>query len=945
MRLSLPLAQRSLPMVLVLALAAPLAAAGKGDSQKPGPKAPSGLELPAADSEAAAVADALLKKAPDSATNVAEGLLEIAQNNRLGDHLATVAGRLLEHGDPIVRGMAEWAIAMKIGGENNGQKAAWPKAELPAWYTAWSTLSARERLEADWVRQAVASGIHREPARLLESIDAMIRRGEASADAFSRAGLSADEAAMVRGRIAEMRAIRAQLADMIPGDPKERAARHRLWIEARRKLREVALVNPAIDFDELLLVTGFTPHTVRNITRSYPWKHKPGGSILVLGMNKEVLASDDKAVARDVLAGQLGPGHVRGIDLDWDAGRLVFGYARQPVWPPEVNTADAYTEGLHAYKLRKIHEPIHLFEIGSDGSDPRQLTDHDHWSDFEPTYAPGGEVVFVSERGGRSPECGSFEHDHAAVNLFRLSADRRRIEHLTDSKDYDRYPHCLDNGQIAYTHWEYQERHFMEVHSIWTIRPDGAMADALFKHHMPAPLALRDTRSIPGSSKLVSIATGHHTFAFGPLVVVDPRGGLNRKEGIEIVTPGVVPQEGPMAGRVAAEGGVADRGGLYQTPWALSEDAFLAAYSYARPKCTASGGADSNGFGLYYVDVFGNKELIYRDPLLSCSFPIPLKPRPRPPVTPERRDPLASDAVCYVTDVYDGMPEVPRGTIKYLRISQHVGWPLDAQRGAMPYLPSNAYQSRFGQTNWSPVRVLGTVRVEADGSAQFRVPANTAVYFQALDERQMEVRRMRSMASFAPGEVRGCRGCHESESKAPVLPHGRPMPLAMAQAPQTPKAPQWGAQRLLGYEWLVQPVLERHCVRCHRPGESAEKIDLTAGRAADGYLQSFRTLLGVPPGATKPGRTLVATADRFSNSSVTKPMQFGSHCSPAVQVLLKDELHRTEVKLDDDDWVALVTWIDANAPYFDRFFDKRPSDGAKPDRRIDPAQFTAIPSQ
>ncbi len=100
----------------------------------------------------------------------------------------------------------------------------------------------------------------------------------------------------------------------------------------------------------------------------------------------------------------------------------------------------------------------------------------------------------------------------------------------------------------------------MEVHAVWTVRPDGTMSDTLFKHHMTAPCGLRDTRSIPGSSKLVAIATGHHTFAYGPVVVIDPTAGLNSPAGLRIVTPGVQPQEGPMAGSPVPEGGVVDRG-------------------------------------------------------------------------------------------------------------------------------------------------------------------------------------------------------------------------------------------------------------------------------------------------------------------------------------------------------------------------------------------------
>lgn len=604
-----------------------------------------------------------------SAYDLAERMVHAAQENRLSSPLASLAGEMLRHEDPFVRGMAEWAISMKVGGENNGQESVWPSKDSPDWYAAWVALDPAERVRADWVRQAVSTGIHGDAKKLAASVDAMIDR-------------------------------------------------------------------------------------------------------------------------------------------------------------------------------------------------------------------------------------------------------------------------------IAYTHWEYQERHYMEVHALWTARSDGTMSDALFKHHMPAPCGLRDTRSIPGTSKLVSIATGHHTFAYGPVVFVDPAWGMNNRAGISIVTPGARPQEGAMAGTPVAEGGVVDGGGLYQTPWALSETCLLASYAYARPRCTAHAGVDSNGFGLYVIDVYGNWELIHRDPLLSCTFPIPLAKRPRPPILPgQQREGSETDATCYVTDVYDGLQGVARGTIKYLRIAQHVAWPFDPERGQMDYIAGNAGVRQIAYQSWSPVRVIGTVPVEADGSASFKAPADTAIYFQALDAREMEVVRMRSMVSFKAGETRGCRGCHESEAKSPAA--GLDFPLAARRPPSVPEPPAWGAERMLGYEWLVQPILDRHCVGCHGGENPDGGLDFTGVRGPDGLFQSYRTMFGVLPAGNKPARLLVSCSDRFSDSEATRPMQFGSHRSPLVEVLLRDELHTKEVQLDQPEWRALVTWVDANAPYHDGFLNKRPADGGQ--RRRELVQASPVP--
>jgi len=870
--------------------------------------------------DAVAELRSLLQKHPDAASTVAELLLRSAEKNGLSSAMAELAAELLDHQDVFVRGMAEWAIAMKVGGENNGQETRWPKQEPPLWFDQWASLAHTYRLEADWVRQAVAQGIHRDAAKLAASVDEMTQRAERMQVEWGLAD--------VAKHLAELRSVHDRLGGRIAAAPGDIIGHRKLWTEARRKLRAIAVANPAIDFDDIVFVKQYVPHTVRNITRSYSWKHKPGGDICAL--------SDFRAggPVREVLGGRLGPGFVWGLDLWWDADRVVFGYARQPNWPPVVDTAKSAIEGTNVFRLRQQHEPLHIFEASLDGSDPRQLTDDPYWSDFEPTYCANGDIVFSSDRCGRAAECGNDTYDHTNPNLYVMSGDGTDLRQWTDSKDIDRYPHSLDDGRIAYTHWEYQERHFMEVHALWTARPDGTMSDALFKHHMRAPCGLRDTRSIPGSSKLVSIATGHHTFAYGPVVTVDPAKGMNNEAGLEIVTPGVRPQEGPMAGHPVADGGVPDKGGLYQTPWALSEKCFLASYSYARPNCTAPAGADSNGFGLYLIDTYGNRELIHRDPLLSCTFPIPLRQRPRPPIVPGMRIEPKPNAVCYVTDVYDGLPDVARGTIKHIRISQHVGWPFDAERGQMDYIPGNAGSRHVDFQSWSPVRVIGTVLVESDGSVAFTVPADTAVYFQALDEQHMEIRRMRSVVSLKAGEVRGCAGCHESRASASASLGS--IPAAMRREPVVPSPPSWGSERLLGYEWLVQPILDRHCVQCHGQEEPDGGLDLTATRADDGLYQSFRTMFGKLPGQTEPGRILVSCSDRFSNADVSRPKQFGSHKSPLVRVLLDDSLHCEEVELSPQEWISLVTWVDANAPYHDAFFNKRPADGGRPRRDVRP---------
>jgi len=887
--------------------------------------------------------------AEEAALAQAESLLAAARAGNMDQADAEIASALLDHEDPFVAGIAEWALATKVNNENDGQVARWPGAEPPTWFVRWSRLDGDFLLQSDYIRQAVAWGLQRDGQGLLGSLGLILQRaGGSLADARAR-GIPEPLSAQLETQLARLRALREQAAARLADTPGELSALRRLWLAARHTARAVVLANPAVALEHLAFVTCH-PASFPNITGSqYPWGHKPGGDLCV----QTGLHPGDPV--RNLLAGRLGPGHVHGVDLAWDADRLVFGYARQPDWPPPWDTIS----GDNVFLLRGDQEPTHLFEIGLDGGGLRQVTDDPYWSDLEPTYLPDGGIVFASDRSGRSSECGKFSADHTVINLYAIGPHGGAPRRLNDNKDIDRYPHTLDNGLVGYTRWEYQERHFLEVHSIWTVRPDGTHADAVYKQHMPAPYGLRDTRSIPGTSQLVSIATGHHTLAYGPVVIVDPTRGINDPRGLQIVTPGVKPQEGKLAGEPVAAGGVRDAGGVYQTPWALSDTCFLVSYSY-------SSSTRANGFALYVIDVFGNKELVHRDLIYSCSFPMPVRPRPRPQLVASTADRSQPTATCYVADVYRGLTGVPRGSVRYLRISQRVGWPLDEQVGAMRYIPGNAWEKQFGYWEWAPVRVLGTVPVQPDGSAHFTVPADTSVYIQALDENWMELRRMRSHVTLQAGEVRGCVGCHESSGHAPALagetglrrsavgddgavarlaPNlvraAASMPAAWTSPPESPVPPPWGAEQLVGYERLIQPILDQHCVRCHGAQQPDGGLDLSATRAEDGFVQSFRSLFGRRPagspaaaGAASSTRPLVSVANRFSGAAVSQPLEFGSHQSPLARVLLTDDLHRREAPLSRDQWLTLVTWIDANAPYHDSFFNRRPAEGGPPTRTI-----------
>jgi len=706
----------------------------------------------------------------------------------------------------------------------------------------------------------------------------VLRRGRLLAADLREAGLD------TRTHVRELDAAAARLKALPAGAPDRR---RRLWLDARWAVRRLAMANPLLGFDRLLLVKRFTQETYPDVCLNHmPWVSRPGGDLCILSPPRP-----DGRV-QPLLKGALGPGHVHGMDLHWDAKRIVFGYAKARSDQPPAGWLDR----RNSYRLRRTEEPIHLFEIGTNSEGLRQLT-RGQWSDLDPTYLPDGRIAFVSERCGYSLQCNEFDKDETSCNLYVMDADGRNIRRLSVTKDGDYLPHTLDDGTIGYTRWEYQERGWAHVQSIWTIRPDGTRPDALFKQHLNDPWALEDIRSIPGTATLVAIATGHHTLAAGPVVLIDPSVGMNAAAGIGIVTPGVRPPEGGMSGRAVRQGGVADGGGHYMTPWPLSRKHFLAAYTYGKQN-------DRAGYGLYLIDVFGTKELIYRDEAISCFVPIPLRPRRRPPILPDTTDANKPYATCAVSDAAAGADGIAPESVRYIRICQRMPWPYDNERGGL------RYAEKARPNNWTPARVLGTVPVERDGSACFDVPVDTPVYFQLLDENQMELRRMRSFISFQPGEVRACSGCHETRARTAVTAEGT---LALRRGPSKPTLPPWG-DRVVSFLRDVQPVFDRHCTRCHAGLRPAGGIDLSGGLTAR-HNRAFDTIIA---------RKLVACSNVNEDARVTAPLAFGSHRSKLVAAL-RQPAHIRRLELPEADRLRLVTWIDLNAPYHDRFVNKRPA--------------------
>ena len=639
---------------------------------------------------------------------------------------------------------------------------------------------------------------------------------------------------------------------------------------------EAMLAHPLLDFDRLLFVK-LKGRERCPIYNSYPQHGDKGSNLCVLSP----VAPDGKVTE---LAPRLGGGLFGQFGLSFDADRAVFAYLKD-----KKSNYRIYEIGTDGKGLRQVtfdgNEPEFRKRYKGKSVPRKYMHSCGRYIDVDPCYLPNGNIMFASTRAGRSVSC----HPSIVTSLHVVDPDGGNMRCLSGGQFTELDPRAMDDGRVIYTRWEYVDKGFANVQSLWSMRPDGSHSDHVFKNNLVMPDALVDPRSIPGSQRIVAVAAPHGGKCAGPVVLVDNRRSKRAPTALTSITPEV---EYPGMSRVT-------RGGSdFRQPYPLSEKLFLVSHD---PRSVGYG-----HYGLYVLDKWGNRTLLYRDPEQSCFQPVPLRPRRRPPRIPPvaPADPGEErTATMFVQDVYRGLTGIERGRVKYVRVMEVMPttWHEQVTGEGQFYLQEAAvsYKGDVGRK-----KVHGVAKVHADGSACFPAPARANLFFQALDENYMELQRMRTFINLMPGEKRSCIGCHEPRRNAPAV---RRRPLAMSRPVQA-LAPQPGdrGQRMVHYELDVQPTLDRHCVSCHGGKKPQGGLDLT-GKRTELWNRSYENLIN---------KRLISNLNGgpgAANVRDTPPLAFGSHRSKMVERMRKDPCRG---KLTREEFIRIVTWIDANAPYY-----------------------------
>jgi len=664
-------------------------------------------------------------------------------------------------------------------------------------------------------------------------------------------------------------------------------------LAAKALLRKIALVNPLVNFDEVLFVARGVPNGSRLgglrgtndrqgqhfATQYFGFNSLPGGGVFTVtgwkgsprirNVVKRFVVTNGRFKGRTLDGGAyLSP------DLSYDGKSILFS------WTP--------AKQLNCYRWTK-DTTWSIFCVGADGRGLTQLTDSPH-DDFDACWLPNGRIVFMSQRRGGYIRC--FARLPVPQHVMHsMKADGSDIYPISWFETDEWHPSVDNSGMIVYTRWDYTDRENCLGSNFWICYPDGRDPRAPHGNYpqpwhtfsdntnrgdqrVGRPYTEMNIRAIPNSHRYICTAGPHHGESFGSLVMLDLRqqddGFMSQ---VKRITPYPRFPESEMPAR---------RQYPYGTPWPLNESFYLCNWWE----------------NVYLLDRFGNRVLVCDSSLvfggktnydMRLIDPIPLRPRKAPPVIPTgtnqgvdaRGD--APTATVSVMNVYDSDLPFPRGTkIKHLRVVQ-----LCLKTNAPMGRPNAGYQVEN-----MPRIPLGVVPVEDDGSVYFEAPVRRQLMFQVLDEDYLAVQSMRSVAFVHPGERLSCIGCHEDKGKTTER---KVLPSAMKRPP-SPLKGEIGPVEPITYYRTVKPIFDKTCQPCHR--KRRKGLQDMSYRALRPHVFYFA------------GGMRGTTGKPVHGGSRTMPGRFGARACRMGRAVM-DENHRRRVSPEDRRRVTL--WLDCNS--------------------------------
>jgi len=699
--------------------------------------------------------------------------------------------------------------------------------------------------------------------------------------------------------------LRATCQDILKSDNTEKDEIY--WLKLHQFRRKIVFSNPLFKLPPLVMVKHVPSVMSHQLTQVYGACARPGGGLFI--MEEPGISMRTK----NITPPSLPAGNFMTPELSYDTKKMLFAYC--PV--KESVSSRNQTRDFSQWTEQVVY---HIYELDMDSGTVRKLT-RGSTDNFFPVYLPSRDILFISTMRGGFHRCG--RGPCPVYTLTRMNKDGDKPCSISFHETHEWDPCLLTDGRVIYTRWDYVDRNAVLYQQLWSARPDGSNTRIYYGNNTWNPAGIWEARPIPDSFCVMATASPHHGMSAGSIVMLDTTKGVDGKEPLTRLTPDVrfpesesplaagpdftpydfdtpvvrywnSPMKEPWMEKTPTEEENRWPGHCYKSPWPLSEKFFIVSYSFDQ-LVGEPGPNIPNMFGIYFADVFGNKELIYRDPNISSLWARPLAGRTPPPeIAMQRADTGRKSGTFFLNDVKESWPYLPTNNpITHLRIVQVL----------MKTTP-HSNTPRMGAANASPGKqVLGTVPVEDDGSAYFEAPAQTPLLFQALDSKGRAVQTMRSLVYLQPDEKESCIGCHEHRMK-------QKSPRTQAKALQrlpSKIAPGPDGSLPFCYPRLVQPILNRHCLNCH-DGKKTGRPILTAD-PENSFSKSYNSLVD---------RVSFSAWGRPQNNfePLTEPGRFGALGSQLAKMLEKG--HKN-VQLTNEEWTSLYTWMDVNALFYGTF--------------------------
>jgi hypothetical protein len=502
---------------------------------------------------------------------------------------------------------------------------------------------------------------------------------------------------------------------------------------------------------------------------------------------------------------------------------------------------------------RGARDSWQIWKMNADGSGKTQVT-RGPGLHVAPVFAgarfylddpqPTPQIIFA----GSAREPGS-------VALYGTDLAGAALHRLTFNPESDFSPAVLPTGQVVFSSWQRNgDRSAPDsTLGLLTVNIDGT--DLMPFYGSYAPPRYKDMAAVTAAGDRLYFveSDGLSWLGGGDLAYVSWRRPLH--------------SHGTLSGE-------ADRPGLFHSPTPLPGGGLLASYRRLAPDSV---------FAVYRIDpasgrrlerVFGQAGWHSIDAQVLA---------PRHPIKGRANwlKPGSTTGVFYCLNSYQANPgdaadqAVAPGAIKHVRVIE----------GPTP-------------------RILGVAPVEPDGSFHIRVPAETPITFQLLDEDYVALRAQRTWTWVMGNENRGCIGCHED----PELSPPNRLVTAVVKPPVDLVLPP-ARRRTVDFRHQIAPILAAHCATagCHVGGQAAPILGAPGTATSESALRTvYGTLLQQSAGRSG-GRYVVPGEARES---------------PLIRLLLgRDRKEPRHDVLEGRDLILFIEWVDLGAAW-----ESRPAD-------------------